>query len=60
MLHFPLNNIYPLAILFKEAIILCAANDTQLYSGGIREGPSSLPLCTLERVSEVYLQQLLR
>ena len=60
MLHFPLNNIYPLAILFEEAIILGAENDTQLYPGGNREGPSSLPFCTLERVSEVYLQQLLR
>jgi hypothetical protein len=60
MLHFPLNNIYLLAMLFKGAIILGAENDTQLYMGGNREGPSSLPFCTLERVSEVYLQQLLR
>ena len=59
MLHFPLNNIYPLAILFEEAIILGAENDTQLYPAN-KDGPSSLPFCTLERVSEVYLQQLLR
>ena len=28
--------------------------------GGNKEGPSSLPFCTLERVSEAYRQQLLR
>ena len=59
MLHFPLNDIYPLAILFEEAIILGAENDTQMYPAG-KDGPSTLPFCTLERVSEVYLQQLLR
>ena len=60
MLHLPLNNISPLANLFEEAIILGAENDTQLYPGGNKEGPSSLPFCTLERVSEAYRQQLLR
>jgi len=59
MLHFPLDNIYPLAILFEAAIILGAENDTVLYSGP-KEGPAALPYCTLERTSEVYLQQLLR
>ena len=59
MLHFSLNNVYPLAILFEEAIILGAATDTQLYTAP-KESPASLPYCTLERVSEVYLQQLLR
>ena len=59
MLHFSLNNVYPLAILFEEAIILGAATDTQLYPAP-KDSPASLPYCTLERVSEVYLQQLLR
>jgi len=59
MLHFSLNNVYPLAILFEEAIILGAATDTQLYPAP-KNSPASLPYCTLERVSEVYLQQLLR
>jgi hypothetical protein len=33
MLHFPLLSIYPLAILFEEAIIVGAENDTQLFPG---------------------------
>ena len=33
MLHFPLVSIYPLAILFEEAIIVGAENDTQLFPG---------------------------
>jgi len=60
MLHFPLNNIYPLAILFEEALMLGVENDTQLYPESSPNSPSSLPFCTLQRVSEVYLQQLLR
>ena len=31
MLHFPLNNIYPLAILFEDALMLGVENDTQLF-----------------------------
>jgi len=59
MLHFPLQNIYPLSIHFQEAIIVGVENDSQLMPG-TAEGPSSLPFSTLERVSQVYLQQLLR
>ena len=59
MLHFPLENIYPLSIHFEEAIIVGVENDSQLYPGP-PAGPATLPFCTLERVSQVYLQQLLR
>jgi hypothetical protein len=41
MLHFPLVSIYPLAILFEEAIIVGAENDTQLFPG--QKGRSSQP-----------------
>jgi len=60
MLHFPLNNIYPLAILFEDALMLGVENDSQLFPETSPSSPSSLPFCTLQRVSEVYLQQLLR
>jgi hypothetical protein len=59
MLHFPLENIYPLCILFKQAIIVGVENDTQLFTSN-QVGPAQLPFCTLERVSQVYLHQLLR
>ena len=59
MLHFPLENIYPLSIHFEEAIIVGVENDCQLYPGN-PSGPSILPFTTLERVSQVFLQQLLR
>ena len=32
MLHFPLEKFYPLAILFEDAIILGAENDTILFN----------------------------
>ena len=60
MLHFPLNNIYPLAILFEEALMLGVENDATVFPESSSSSPSSLPFCTLQRVSEVYLQQLLR
>jgi len=59
MLHFPLENIYPLAIHFQEAIIVGVENDSALYPGD-KTGPAILPFNTLERVSQVYLHQLLR
>jgi len=60
MLHFPLKNIYPLAILFEDALMLGVENDVQVFPETSKSSPSSLPFCVLGRVSEVYLQQLLR
>ena len=54
------QNIYPLRILFEKALMLGVANETQIYPETSSSSPTSLPLCTLERVSEVYLHQLLR
>lgn len=58
MLTFSLK-IYPLVILFEEAIILGAENDTILYTNDLVLH-FSLPFCTLERSTQVYLHQILR
>lgn len=58
MLPFQLK-IYPLAILFEDAILLGAENDTILYSSDVNS-PFSLPFCLLERTSQVYLHHILR
>ncbi|XP_072379724.1 guanine nucleotide exchange factor subunit Rich [Diabrotica undecimpunctata] len=58
MLPFHLR-IYPLAILFEDAVILGAETDTVLYSSD-SNSPFSLPLCVLQRTSQVYLHQILR
>ncbi|XP_014243624.1 guanine nucleotide exchange factor subunit Rich [Cimex lectularius] len=58
MLPFQLK-IYPLAILFEDAIILGAENDTILYTSDANS-PFSLPFCVLERTSQVYLHHILR
>ncbi|XP_076267797.1 guanine nucleotide exchange factor subunit Rich isoform X2 [Rhynchophorus ferrugineus] len=58
MLPFHLR-IYPLAILFEDAIILGAENDTVLYTTDLNS-PFSLPFCVLQRTSQVYLHQILR
>ncbi|XP_060529369.1 guanine nucleotide exchange factor subunit Rich-like isoform X1 [Cylas formicarius] len=58
MLPFHLK-IYPLAILFEDAIILGAENDTVLYTSDINS-PFSLPFSILQRTSQVYLHQVLR
>ncbi|XP_077293997.1 guanine nucleotide exchange factor subunit Rich [Arctopsyche grandis] len=58
MLPFHLK-IYPLAILFEDAIILGAENDTLLYSSD-SNSVFSLPFCVLNRTSQVYLHQILR
>lgn len=58
MLSFTLR-VYPLAILFEDAIILGVENDTVLYTSD----PSShfsLPFSVPERASQVYLHQILR
>ncbi|XP_017769219.1 PREDICTED: guanine nucleotide exchange factor subunit Rich [Nicrophorus vespilloides] len=58
MLPFHLR-IYPLAILFEDAIILGAENDTVLYTTD-SNSPFSLPFNVLQRTSQVYLHQILR
>ncbi|XP_058455707.1 guanine nucleotide exchange factor subunit Rich isoform X2 [Malaya genurostris] len=58
MLSFVLK-IYPLVILFEDAIILGAENDTILYTSD-SSLYFSLPYCSLKRTSQVYLHQILR
>lgn len=58
MLTFNLK-IYPLVILFEEAIILGAENDTILYTSDM-ELHFSLPFSIVERSTQVYLHQILR
>lgn len=58
MLTFDLK-IYPLVILFEEAIILGAENDSTLFTNDT-ESYFSLPFSTIERSSQVYLHQILR
>ncbi|KAJ4926366.1 hypothetical protein JOQ06_008542, partial [Pogonophryne albipinna] len=62
MLPFHIN-IYPLAVLFEDALVLGASNETVLYDG--LQGPSELlealfPYCTVERTSQIYLHHILR
>lgn len=58
MLPFHLK-IYPLAILFEDAILLGVENDAVLYISDTNS-PFSLPFSVLERTSQVYLHQILR
>ncbi|XP_047519438.1 guanine nucleotide exchange factor subunit Rich [Pieris napi] len=58
MLPFHLN-IYPLTILFDDAILLGAENDTTLYASD-SNSVFSLPFCVINRTSQVYLHQILR
>ncbi|CAH2042158.1 unnamed protein product, partial [Iphiclides podalirius] len=58
MLPFHLN-IYPLTILFDDAILLGAENDTTLYASD-SNSVFSLPFCVVNRTSQVYLHQILR
>ncbi|OWR42310.1 hypothetical protein KGM_210461 [Danaus plexippus plexippus] len=58
MLPFHLD-IYPLTILFDDAILLGAENDTTLYSSDSNL-VFSLPFCVINRTSQVYLHQILR
>lgn len=58
MLPFHLR-IYPLAILFEDAILLGAENDTVLFTSDTNS-PFSLPFSLLELTSQVYLHQILR
>ncbi|XP_023687655.1 guanine nucleotide exchange factor subunit RIC1 isoform X1 [Paramormyrops kingsleyae] len=62
MLPFHIN-IYPLAVLFEDALVLGATNETVLYDGlgGPRQPPEGLfPFCTVERTSQIYLHHILR
>ncbi|KAM4528013.1 guanine nucleotide exchange factor subunit RIC1 isoform 2-T2 [Odontesthes bonariensis] len=62
MLPFHIN-IYPLAVLFEDALVLGATNETVLYDGmqGSSEPLESLfPYCTVERTSQIYLHHILR
>uniref|UniRef100_A0A8C1DAI9 Protein RIC1 homolog n=1 Tax=Cyprinus carpio carpio TaxID=630221 RepID=A0A8C1DAI9_CYPCA len=60
MLPFHIN-IYPLTVLFEDALILGASNETAVFDG---TGSSSLealfPFCTVERTSQIYLHHILR
>ncbi|XP_042364996.1 guanine nucleotide exchange factor subunit RIC1 isoform X1 [Plectropomus leopardus] len=62
MLPFHIN-IYPLAVLFEDALVLGATNETVLYDGlqGSSEPLEALfPFCTVERTSQIYLHHILR
>ncbi|XP_006863818.1 PREDICTED: protein RIC1 homolog isoform X2 [Chrysochloris asiatica] len=65
MLPFHLD-IYPLAVLFEDALVLGAVNDTLLYDSlcarsSAQEQPEGLfPFCVVERTSQIYLHHILR
>ncbi|NXO58296.1 RIC1 protein, partial [Aramus guarauna] len=65
MLPFHIN-IYPLAVLFEDALVLGAVNDTVLYDclytqSSAREHLEVLfPFCIVERTSQIYLHHILR
>ncbi|XP_014234303.1 guanine nucleotide exchange factor subunit Rich [Trichogramma pretiosum] len=59
MLPFHLK-IHPLTILFEDAILLGAENDTLMYTSNIIDSPFVLPYCVLQLTSQVYLHQILR
>ncbi|XP_004373538.1 guanine nucleotide exchange factor subunit RIC1 isoform X2 [Trichechus manatus latirostris] len=65
MLPFHIN-IYPLAVLFEDALVLGAVNDTLLYDSlcarsNAREQLEGLfPFCVVERTSQIYLHHILR
>ncbi|XP_062333817.1 guanine nucleotide exchange factor subunit RIC1 isoform X1 [Osmerus eperlanus] len=62
MLPFHIN-IYPLAVLFEDALVLGASNETVPYDGlqGRRAPLEALfPYCTVERTSQIYLHHILR
>uniref|UniRef100_A0A8C4GN00 Protein RIC1 homolog n=1 Tax=Dicentrarchus labrax TaxID=13489 RepID=A0A8C4GN00_DICLA len=62
MLPFHIN-IYPLAVLFEDALVLGATNETVLYDGlqGSSEPLEAVfPYCTVERTSQIYLHHILR
>ncbi|XP_015262959.1 PREDICTED: RAB6A-GEF complex partner protein 1 [Gekko japonicus] len=65
MLPFHIN-IYPLAVLFEDALVLGAVNDTVLYdclyahSSAMEHIEVLFPFCIVERTSQIYLHHILR
>ncbi|XP_067886805.1 guanine nucleotide exchange factor subunit RIC1 isoform X2 [Heterodontus francisci] len=65
MLPFQIN-IYPLAVLFEDALVLGAVNETVLYDNLYVHNNEKEPLevlfpfCTVERTSQIYLHHILR
>ncbi|XP_073227336.1 guanine nucleotide exchange factor subunit RIC1-like isoform X3 [Porites lutea] len=63
MLPFHLN-IYPLAVLFQDAVILGAANEPMPLEctspAPTSLSPQAFPFCTLERTTQIYLHHILR
>lgn len=66
MLPFQLH-IYPLSVLFEEAVLLGVETDTLLYPSAAtgsadasQTNPWLSPFCVLERNSQVYLHQIFR
>ncbi|XP_062905255.1 guanine nucleotide exchange factor subunit RIC1 isoform X1 [Mobula hypostoma] len=65
MLPFQIN-IYPLAVLFEDALVLGAVNETVLYDNlyvySSEKEPLEVlfPFCTVERTSQIYLHHILR
>lgn len=54
-------DIYPLAVLFEDAVILGAACDVVSYTlSSSAQSNSDMPFCTLERTSQIYLHHILR
>ena len=51
------SHIYPLAVLFRDAVLLGAENDTVF---GARHSPIRLPFSVVSRTSQVYLHHILR
>ncbi|XP_029180425.2 guanine nucleotide exchange factor subunit RIC1-like [Acropora millepora] len=63
MLPFQLN-IYPLAVLFQDGVILGAANEPMPMECSSPTptslSPQAFPFCTLERTTQIYLHHILR
>lgn len=56
-------DIYPLAVLFEDAVILGAASDGVTYkppSEDTKKSVQNLPFCIVERTSQIYLHHILR
>ncbi|XP_025053336.1 RAB6A-GEF complex partner protein 1 isoform X3 [Alligator sinensis] len=64
MLPFHIN-IYPLAVLFEDALVLGAVNDTVLYDCLYNQSSAQehlevlFPFCIVERTSQIYLHHIL-
>ncbi|XP_070563112.1 guanine nucleotide exchange factor subunit RIC1-like isoform X2 [Ptychodera flava] len=63
MLPFKLQ-IYPLAVLFADAVVLGAANDVLTFDpmspGLVLSCQQGLPYCVMERTTQIYLHHILR